>query len=148
MATLDDFAGLAGKFVDAFNNGVAGGTGGADLYMRLNTLGAYNGATQKRASTPTTTTAITRYSRTRGVVFNAPSAAGAQRKFEEFSVVVVIADALAKGWPSAAHQPDETTQLLIGVDGAEGIFPVISCERVMKEQAWRMKVRRDLGPAT
>lgn len=151
MGVLDEFGDLAATFVQEFNNGVAGGGGGADLYMRRRALGAYDAATQKRATTPTTTTKIDRYSRTGSQVFTAPGSSGAMRKFEEFFVVVVIADAVAAGWPAPGGtplQPDETCELLVGVGGAGGVYPVVSCQRVMKESAWRMKVRRDMGPAT
>lgn len=147
MGILDEFEELAGDFVEAFDNGQNGGTGGLGLYMRSKALGTYTAATQSRASTPTTTSKVQHWSRTRSQIYNGTSAAGSQRKFEEFFVVVRVSDAVAAGW-TAGLMPSETTELIIDVDGAAGIFPVVSCERVMKEKAYRMRVRRDLGPAT
>lgn len=147
MGVLDDFAELATDFVQEFNNGAAGGTGGADLYLRLRPVGAYDPATQTRGGTPTVTTKIERWSRTAGRLSVAAGSAGTYRRFEEFAAVVLVADLEAAGW-TPGLQPDERAEALVGVDGAQGVYAVVACERVMKEKAYRIIVRRDLGPAT
>lgn len=142
MAILDEFAELASAVVEAFDNGVGGGTGGAALSLGLRSGGTYAPSTGKTTGATDTDYAITRWVRSRSLMSVIPAGGGGMRKVEEFSVLVTRADLTAAGL-GASVLPDEKYDLTVGTE----VYPIVRAEREAGEKLVRLVVRRDLGPA-
>lgn len=131
-----DFDAMAADVLDAFGNA-------EELTLRLNVLGAFNATLGHRAKT-SYDVPVSRYIRSKSVQATVASgSSGDLRRVEEFSLLIRVAD--IPGVDTLGEQPiDQTYQVVIG----HYIYPVVGVEREVGETMLRIRVRRDLGPAT